>query len=147
MRRYLVLILLAMLTVSACESINPPPPTPFPFNRFIAQNVLDAFTAANLQFANPTREMTVGRGAPSRFEDRYVFEIPIVEPEGGQLVIFRSPDQLAEWQQYIEQLRSSSDTRRSVAYVFVHANVLLQLNANLTRAQAQAYADALAAMG
>jgi hypothetical protein len=150
-RRYLFPLLLAILSLNVgCSSLGslgqPPPPTPLPFNLFTAQQVLDALTAAGLSVQNPTREMLVGRGAPGSFRDRYVFEIDTVAPFGGQVLIFDTPEGLAEWETYINQLKASSATARDVSYVYMHHNVMLQVNANLPLAQARAYRDALQAM-
>jgi hypothetical protein len=150
-RRYLLPLLLAILSLTVgCETVaslgQPPSPTPLPFNLFTAQQVLDALTAAGLSVQNPTREMFVGRGAPGSFRDRYVFEIDTVAPFGGQVMIFETPEGLAEWERYISQLRANSATARDVSYVYVHHNVMLQVNANLPLAQARAYRDALQGM-
>lgn len=150
-RQYLLAVLLAILSLTVgCSTIEglgqPPPPTPLPFNLFNAQQVLNALTAAGLSVQNPTREMLVGRGAPGGFRDRYVFEIDTVVPFGGQILVFDTPETLAEWQSYINRLRASSATARDVSYVYIHHNVMLQVNANLPLAQAHAYRDALLGM-
>ncbi len=142
-QQYLALLLLAMLAVG-CGVLSPPQPTTVPFNRYTSQDVFDAFARAGLEVQNPQKQMVVqGRGAPSEFSDRYIFEIPRIAPAGAQIIVFATPDQLQAWQTYIDKLRSSSDTRRDVVYVYVNANVLLQLNAALTTQEANAYRDAL----
>lgn len=150
-RQYLFPLLLAILSLTVgCESIasigQPPPPTPLPFNLFTAQQVLAALTSAGLSVQNPQREMLVGRGAPGGFSDRQVFEIDRLAPFGGQVLIFETPEALAEWQTYINGLRANSSTSRDVSYVYVFHNAMLQVNANLTLAEAHAYRDALMAM-
>lgn len=145
-KRYLVLLLLTMTGLAAgCASlgIGEPTITPIPFERYTAQHVFDAFSTAGLQAQNVQRDMVVGRGAPARFKDRYVFEVPRIAPSGGQILVFERPEDLAAWQEYITQLRSAAGTRRDVVYVFVKDNILLQVNANLTNAEANAYRDAL----
>jgi hypothetical protein len=50
------------------------------------------------------------------------------------------------WQDYVAQLRADSTTRRDVVYVYVKNNVMLQVNANLTTEEANAFRDALEGM-
>jgi len=145
MLRYLLIALIALAAVgcSGLPGQGPPPPTPLPFNLHTAQQVLDAFRAAGLSVINPTREMQVGRGAPTSFRDRYVFAIEGVAPNGGQVLIFDTPEALAQWTAYIERLRANSATRRDVSYVYTFRNVMIQINADLPLRTAQAYRDAL----
>lgn len=143
---YLVLLLLTMTALAAgCASlgIGQPTATPIPFERYSAQDVFDAFSTAGVEAQNLQRDMVVGRGAPAYFKDRYVFEIPRIAPQGGQIIVFDRPEDLAAWQAYVADLRSESATRRDVVYVYVKDNVLLQVNANLTTQEAGAYEDAL----
>jgi len=96
-----------------------------------------------LQIQNPEKSMTVsGRGAPTGFSDRYIFEIPRIAPAGGQVIVFATPEQLQAWQHYIDTLSASADTHRDVVYTYVKENVMLQLSANLTSAEANGYRDA-----
>ncbi len=149
-QQYLPLVVLAILAVfgaSGCGVLNPQQPTAVPFVRYGAEDVFNAFGRAGLQIQNPEKNMTViGRGAPSGFSDRYLFEIPRIAPAGGQIIVFSSADQLAAWQHYIETLRASTDTRRDVVYVYVKENVMLQLSANLTNQEADGYSDAFMAL-
>jgi hypothetical protein len=148
-KQYLFLLVMTMTALTAgCASlgIGEPTATPIPFNRYTAQDVFSAMSAANLQVQNSQRDLVVGRGAPSTFIDRYIFEIPRIAPSGGQVLIFETPEGLSEWQEYIGQLRSDNSTRRDVVYVFVKDNVMLQVNANLTTQEANAYRDALMGM-
>ena len=145
-RRYLVIWLLTITTLaSGCASlgIGQPTATPIPFERYSAQDVFDAFSTAGLEAQNLQRDMVVGRGAPAHFKDRYVFEIPRIAPAGGQIIVFDRPEDLAEWQAYISELRADAGSRRDVVYVFVKDNILLQVNANLTTQEANAYENAL----
>lgn len=149
-KRYPVLLLLTMIVfTSGCASIGigEPTQTPIPFERYAAQDVFDSFSTAGLEAQNLQREMSVGRGAPARFKDRYVFEIPRIAPSGGQLLVFENPEDLTAWQDYVTQLRSDTATRRDVVYVYVNGNLLLQVNANLTAQEANAYRDAFMALG
>ena len=145
-QQYLPLVVLAILAVfgaSGCGVLNPPQPTAVPFVQHNAEDVFNAFGRAGLQIQNPEKNMLVsGRGAPSSFSDRYLFEIPRIAPAGGQIIVFSTPDQLAAWQHYIDTLLASADTRRDVIYVYIKENVLLQLNANLTNQEAKGYSDA-----
>lgn len=145
MLRYLLIALFALASVgcSGLPGQGPPTPTPLPFNLHTAQQVLDAFRAAGLSVINPAREMQVGRDAPSSFRDRYVFAIEGVAPNGGQVLIFDTPEALAQWTAYIERLRANSATRRDVSYVYTFRNVMIQINADLPLRTAQAYRDAL----
>lgn len=144
-KQYLVCLLLAIiLTANGCGGIAQP--TTVPFNRFTAQNALDAFSTAGLTVQNAKRDMTVGRGAPGNITDRYVFEIPRVAPDGGQIVVFSTQSALDEWNAYIEHLRADSSTRPDVAYVYVNGNLLLQLSKTLTNDEANAYRDAFMAI-
>lgn len=149
--QYLALILLAMLAVfgaSACAILNPQQPTAVPFVRFGAQDVFNAFAQASLEMQNPEKSMVIeGRGAPSEFSDRYLFEIPRIAPSGGQIIVFANASQLQAWQAYIEKLRNDSDTRRNVVFVYFNQNVMLQLNPMLTNPEAFAYRDAFMGLG
>jgi hypothetical protein len=148
MLRYPVLLLLAMLLVG-CDALGggPPPPTVLPFARHTGQDVLNQLAGAGLSVQNPQRDINVGRGTPSSFKDRYTFEIDTVAPAGGQVLVFDTPEALAEWQAYIEHERSDSLTRRGWSYVYVHNNVILQVNADLTPDVARTYRDALETLG
>lgn len=114
-------------------------PTPLPFNRFTAQQILTALSENALGVQNVQRDMLVGRDAPSTFSDRYIFEIERIAPNGGQLLIFNTPQDLAAWENYINRLRADASTRRSVVYVFTHGNAMLQLNASLTNDEANRF--------
>lgn len=143
-KRYLATAILAMLAllVGACDVINPPQPTPIPYEQVDAQEVLNAFARAGLPVDNPTQERLAPRGAPSEFRDRWFFEIPSVAPAGGQIVIFASQEQADAWVEYIERLRNDSLTRRDVVYTYFHENAMLQLNTMLSNADAARYRDA-----
>lgn len=144
-QQYLSLVLLAMIALfgAGCDALNPPQPTAIPFQQLSAEDVFNAFARAGLQLQNPQKEMIVqGRGAPTQFADRYVFEIPRVAPAGGQVLVFSDAAQLQAWQEYIDRLRNDSATRRDVVYVYVNQNVMLQLSASLTNLEASAYRDA-----
>lgn len=143
MLRYLLIALIALTVGCGGLPGQEPPPTPLPFNLHTAQQVLDAFRAAGLSVINPAREMQVGRGAPASFRDRYVFAIEGVAPNGGQVLIFDTPEALAQWTAYIERLRANSATRRDVSYVYTFRNVMIQINADLPPRTAQAYRAAL----
>lgn len=82
-----------------------------------------------------------------RFNDRYTFAIDRIAPDGGQVLFFTSDAQMQSWLSYISRLRADSETRRDVVYVYTNGNVLMQLNANLLPAEAQAFEAALAGIG
>ena len=136
-----------LIAVAGCATLGiggSPTATPIPFDHIDVQDVFNAFARAGLEIANPEKQMLVqGRGAPTEFRDRYIFEIPRIAPNGGQIIAFASPEQLQEWQGYIDKLRSDSETRRDVVYVYVNGNILIQLSASLTTSEANAYRDAL----
>ena len=150
-QQYLSLVLLAIFAVlgaSGCAILNPPPAaTAIPFEQHSAEDVFNAFARAGLQMQNPVKEMTVqGRGAPSEFSDRYLFEIPRIAPLGGQVIVFGNAQQLEAWQAYVERLRNDSATRRDVVFVYFQDNVMVQLSASLTNQEAAGYQNALTAI-
>jgi len=150
-KRYLVLWSLAIWLVSAlfisgCASIGSTPPTAIPFNRFTAQSVFNALENANVSIQNPQRDMLIGRDAPSTFSDRYIFEVARIAPAGGQMLIFQTPEAMAEWEGYINRLRANTTTRREVIFVYTYGNVILQLNANLTPQEADVFRVTLLSM-
>jgi hypothetical protein len=141
-KRYLALWLMAILMLVACA----PQATPAPFDRFTSTQVIDALNAAGATIQNPVQDMIVGRDAPVTFSERVVFQIPSVAPEGGQVLIFRTAQDLQAWTDYITSLQASADTRRTVIYTYTNQNAMLQLNANLTNAEATRYRDAFLAL-
>lgn len=132
-------LVLGIWAAAGCSALNPPAPTALPFARFTSASVLAAFEQAGVVVQNPTREMLVGRDAPARFADRTLFEIPRIAPAGGQIIVFNTPEELAVWQTYIDQQRADPATRRNVIFVYINSNVLVQLNANLTPQEADAF--------
>jgi hypothetical protein len=148
-KHYLFVLILTMLVlVSGCEGfLGQTPPTEVPFARFTAQDVFDGFSTAGLPVQAVARDMLIGREAPSGYRDRYVFEISRIAPQGGQVLIFDTPEAMGEWLAFIESLRADRDTRRDVAYVYSFANVLLQVNANLLPEEANAFRAALFGLG
>lgn len=145
LKRYPVLLILAMTSLFAAGCGQQQAAAP-PFDRYQAQQVVDALNAAGATVQNPVQNMTVGRNAPSTFNNRIIFEVPRIAPDGGQVLTFRTSADMQAWQDYITGLRNDPDTRRSVIYVYTKDNVMIQLNANLTNAEATAYNDALQAM-
>lgn len=143
LKRYLVLLVLAIF-LNACDSINlQPTATPVPFDKFDVQDVFNAFARAGLPIGGLEQSMLVAREGPTELRDRYVFEIPRIAPAGGQVIIFANAQQRAQWESYIETLRGSSNTRRDVIYTYFHENIMLQLNTGLTNDEANGYRDAL----
>ncbi|NDJ60468.1 MAG: hypothetical protein GYB67_05040 [Chloroflexi bacterium] len=146
-----ILAMLALIALVGCDTLGgPAEPTPVPFNRFTADDVVNAFQAAGLNFTVDPPDRTggfVARGAPNSHSDRVTFVIAQVAPNGGQILVFDTPEALAEWERYIAQLRTNSATRRDVVYVYTNANIMLQVNANLTGVQARAYETALMGLG
>ena len=148
-KHYLFALLLTMLVLAGgCES-SPfgQSATEVPFARFTAEDVFNGFSQAGLQADNVTRDMLMGREAPNSFSDRYVFEIPRIAPLGGQVLIFDTPEAMGEWIAFIERLRADPDTRRDVVYVYPFANVMIQVNAGLYPDEANAFREALYALG
>lgn len=146
-KQYSVLLLTIAVLLAGCGIINPPAPTPQPYNKYTAQDVIRAFNAAGLSVINAQRDMLTGRDAPSSHSDRYTFEmedLPI--GSGGQILVFDSAEGQSEWQQWFDTLRSDPATRSSVIYVFSKDNIILQLNTALMPADANRYRDALNGM-
>lgn len=144
MQRYLAALLIAISALLTACAGEPPAPQ---FDQLTAQEVVDALEAAGAVVENPIADTIVGRDAPTTFSERIVFQIPRIAPEGGQIIIFRTPADLQAWQQYVETLRADADTRRSVVYVYVHQNALLQLNAGLLPDEAALYSSAFTSIG
>lgn len=144
MKRYLAILLIAISAFLAACAGEPPPP---PFDQLTAQEVVDALNAASATVQNPVADMVVGRDAPNTFSERIVFQIPSIAPDGGQIIIFRTSADLQAWQSYIDTLRADPDERRSVIYVYVNQNALLQLNANLLPDEASRYSTAFTNLG
>lgn len=133
-------VLLMVAALSGCASIGgAPTATPLPFDRFSAQQMFEAFQAAGLSVQNAQSNTAAGRGAPLTFNERYTFEIARIAPGGGQVVIFRTPEDLQAWLDYIATLRNDPQQRRNVVYVYTNSNALLQLNADLTNQEAEAF--------
>jgi hypothetical protein len=144
-KRYLVLLLLAMLALAGCDG-GVPGPTAVPFQRHTGQDVLNALASAGLSVDQSQRDMTVGRDAPATFSDRYIFEIASVAPNGGQVLVFSDAASMQTWVDYLDRLRNNTDTRRDVIYTYVHNNVILQINTNLMPDEANQYKEALEGM-
>ncbi|MCK6580108.1 MAG: hypothetical protein L6Q98_18615 [Anaerolineae bacterium] len=142
-KRYLALLLIAIV-LAACEAVNPQPTvTPIPFDRFGVQDVFTTFARAGLPIGGLEQDVTISRDGPRVLKDRWVFEIPRVAPAGGQVIIFADSGQRAEWETYIARLRDDAETRRDVIYTYFHQNIMLQLNTGLTNQEAASYRDAL----
>lgn len=141
LKRYLFVGLLA--TVFVLAGCGQQTPTPQPYAQFNIEDVRNAFSQAGLPVQSMVRDMTAGRDAPLTFNDRYTFAIDRIAPDGGQVLFFTSDAQMQEWLSFISRLRADSETRRDVVYVYTNGNVLMQLNANLLPAEAQAFEAAL----
>ncbi|MDZ4768739.1 MAG: hypothetical protein SGJ24_06390 [Chloroflexota bacterium] len=142
-RRYLALLLLAMLC-AGCDSLpTAPTATLIPYDRHDVPAVLQAFARAGLPISDIEQDTDVQRDGPRVLKDRWVFAVPRIAPAGGQIVVFTDQSQQNEWTAFIERLRNDSDTRRDVVYTYFHSNIMLQLNAGLTNQEANAYRDAL----
>lgn len=148
LNRFITLLLIALL-LAGCGGASTPAPTAPPTVSLTAQQVIDALRAAGLSVQNPTQDMSAGRGAPGGFVDRQTFEIHIrdIAPNGGQIFVFDNANSLAAWQIYIDEQKANPDTRRPWIYTYIHHNILMQLNANLTPAEADAYHAALEELG
>ena len=65
MKRYPVILVLATWLLAACSAFaGQPTPTPVPFFRHTAEEVLAALNSAGLSVQNPQRDIIVGRDAP-----------------------------------------------------------------------------------
>ncbi|MDX2163087.1 MAG: hypothetical protein SF162_17355 [bacterium] len=139
--------LLIMLLVSGCEALQgavapqEPTATPRPWAYFRAEGAAEQMIAAGLPLQNLLTDLAVGRGAPLTFNGRVVFEVPRIAPGGGQIVTFSTPEDLQAWEDWIADLRNDPEQRRSVVYVYVNQNALMQLSADLTNQEAAVYRD------
>ncbi len=148
LKRYLFAGLIAtVIVLGGCDLPGSAAPTAVPFAQFSIQHVRDAFAQAGLPVQSMLRDMTAGRDAPLTFNDRYTFAIDRIAPDGGQVLFFNSAEQMQAWLTFIARLRADSETRRDVVYVYTNGNVLLQVNANLLPAEAQAFEAALNSLG
>jgi hypothetical protein len=141
-QQYRALCLLAIFLLAACSSQAAPPS----FNVLSAQRVIDALNAAGATVQNPVSDTVVGRDAPATFSERVVFEVARIAPNGGQILIFQTAQDLQAWTEYIARLQADPDQRRSVIYIYTNANAMLQLNADLTNQEAALYRDAFLAL-
>lgn len=139
---FCLLLLATALLSSACDTA----PTAIPFGTYSAQNVLDAFESAGLDILNIQRAMQVGRDAPTTFSDRYTFEIGLIAPLGGQVLVFNSDADMQAWRDYIQRLRDDRVTRRDVVYVYENHNVMVQVNSALPVDEANLFRDVVAAL-
>jgi hypothetical protein len=145
-RRAALLAIALVLVCAGCGVGQPPPPTTLPFNRYRAEAVLAAFRADNVAIQNEVASLDVAPDVPATFVQRVTFEIPLIAPQGGQVFIFTTPENQAEFLAYIERQRASAATRRNVVYVYAHANVVLQLSPSLTNDQAARFRSVLEAL-
>jgi hypothetical protein len=136
---FCLLVVIALLT-TACGGQA----TAVPFNTFTAQNVIDAMQDAGRDIQNVQRAMQIGRDAPATFSDRYTFEIGLIAPQGGQILVFNSDSDMQAWRDYIEHLRNDRTRRREVVYVYENHNIMLQLSSALPIDEANDFRDTFA---
>jgi hypothetical protein len=136
-RAIILLAIISLLTACGGESDTGG------FTQYTAEQVLQAFDAAELDVQNARRSLEVAPNMPSTFNNRYVFEISTIAPGGGAIMTFNNAANMQAWTDYIESQRANSATRRDYINVYTHGNVLLQISADLLSTQANAYRDAL----
>ena len=113
-----------------------------PFDALSAQDVFNAFARAGLEIQNPEKKMTCQR---ARRAERLQRPLPVRNSahrarRGADHRLCHARINCRRGRHYIDKLRGNSDTRRDVVYIYVKDNVMLQLSANLTNAEAKATA-------
>jgi hypothetical protein len=117
---------------------------PFNYQRYKAQDVMNAFTAAGLEVARPTSYgSTGGFGAqqpPFTYVDGFNFTVPSSGPTGsGGITSFSSGSELDKAKTYLsDQTKTGSIPYR----IYTKDNILIYLNVS-SEAKAQSYETAL----
>jgi hypothetical protein len=111
------------------------------FAKYTARDAINAWARAGLTVTDVTSCPPAGDSpVPKTFDEVICFTIPSIAPHGGQVMSFRTERYEAAMTAYFAQFPTLAP------YVFVHANVLAQLNSNLPTAEANRYDAAMAAL-
>ena len=139
-----------LVTQIVVITATPEPPTATPestptpdYYKFESVQVLDAFLSAGLE-AEPNHPMTkddIGL-APNVFVEGTRFVIPSICPDcGGRIMSFDDPTRLDVMFTYYDEIGKSSPIFFS--WLFIHENILVQINGGLPQATAMKYKEAL----
>lgn len=139
---------LAVLMLMACGgSASPtaasspqPSPTPSP-KQYKAQAAVDAWLKAGLAVNDvaPCPAPAAGSPIPKTWAEDVCFTVPSVAPNGGQVMSFDTVANERAIVAYFGLFPSLAP------YVYVHANVVAQLNSGITAAEAAKYDAAMSA--
>ncbi len=126
-------------STSSGASTTLPSPSPV-FARYKAQDAINAWATAGLSVTGvmscpPAADSPI----PKTFDEVICFTIPSIAPHGGQLMSFSTENNEKAMSAYFAQFPALAP------YVYVHANVLAQMNSNLPAADAAKYDAAMAA--
>lgn len=118
-----------------------------PYEKWTAQQVIDAFEAANLAVGEYRKNDPLDlAGAPLLAVEHIRFFDPSRGQDAGGVVFsFRSQEDLDTVYKYHKD-SGWYDSGLYYPWVFVRANILLQINGILGKSEAQKYADVLANM-
>jgi hypothetical protein len=133
--------------ISACggsgvATVSSPQPSPTPSpKQFKAQAAIDAWTSAGLKVTGVVACSAPDPSSPipRTWAEDVCFTIPSIAPHGGQLMSFDTVPNERAVVAYFGQYPALAP------YVYAHANVVAQLNSNLTAAEAAKYDAAMTA--
>lgn len=133
----LLLTALALVTLVACGG-QPPTATP-DFARYTVDDVMKALAPLGItDVTDPPRDPN--NSAPNTASAHREFVIPSIAPKGGQFFTFAAPGDLEALKVWYARFPDLAP------YVYVHGNVLLQINNTLPKAEAERYKAALEQM-
>jgi hypothetical protein len=136
--------LVIVTATSAPTATLTPTETPGPLVVYSVADVIAAFKAAGLP-AEEGAPDEPGGIAPSTHTEVYRFLTPIIGPDsGGRVFSFDTQEYLDAKHSYYQSLGQSSGAFFS--WLFTRANILVQINGTLPKAEADKYEAALEAM-
>jgi hypothetical protein len=108
-----------------------------------AQDVIDLWTKAGLLVSAvmPCDPPLANSPIPRTWTDDVCFTIASIAPHGGQVMTFDTETNERAIVSYFQLFPSLAP------YVYVHANVVAQLNSSLTAADAKKFDDAMSPLG
>mgnify|MGYP001117553000 CR=1 FL=1 len=138
MSRLTLLLLVVVLVLTACGGS-----APREFQRYTSQDAINAFVAAGLEAESPTpidpNEETL---LPKTFVEGQRFLITSLgEDRGGRVFSFENEKELNAIKDYYEAFSGLFGS-----WVFVEANLVVQIGNDLPKAKAEQYERALAAL-